>query len=64
MDNIPETNHGLISTLLGFLNGAYYGTKIRAPHALVMTFLFREGTLQEKLLAIVKLTFEVCPIPL
>lgn len=27
----------------GFRNGAVYGAKIRFPHALVMTFLFRGG---------------------
>ncbi|EGP91478.1 unnamed protein product [Zymoseptoria tritici ST99CH_1A5] len=29
-------------------NGAVYGTKVRFPHALVMIFLFRSGTLREK----------------
>ncbi|XP_014441607.1 peroxisomal membrane protein 4 isoform X2 [Tupaia chinensis] len=34
-----------------------YGVKIRAPHALVMTFLFRSGSLQEKLRAILQATY-------
>uniref|UniRef100_A0A803YRP5 Peroxisomal membrane protein 4 n=1 Tax=Meleagris gallopavo TaxID=9103 RepID=A0A803YRP5_MELGA len=32
-----------LAVLKGFRNGAVYGAKIRAPHALVMTFLFRSG---------------------
>ncbi|CAH2292665.1 peroxisomal membrane 4 [Pelobates cultripes] len=34
-----------------------YGAKIRAPHALVMTFLFKSGSLQEKIKAILQATF-------
>ena len=33
----------LLSVIRGFRNGVIYGAKIRFPHALVMTFLFREG---------------------
>ncbi|WKY07361.1 hypothetical protein Q1695_007085 [Nippostrongylus brasiliensis] len=33
-----------------------YGVRIRAPHALVMVFLFGEGTFVEKLLTILRLT--------
>ncbi|KTF72577.1 hypothetical protein cypCar_00045399 [Cyprinus carpio] len=32
-----------LAVVKGFRNGAVYGAKIRAPHALVMTFLFRSG---------------------
>ncbi|XP_072592200.1 peroxisomal membrane protein 4 isoform X3 [Vulpes vulpes] len=35
--------HAALAMLKGFRNGAVYGAKIRAPHALVMTFLFRSG---------------------
>lgn len=35
-----------------------YGVKIRLPHALVMTFLFHEGSLREKLLYILRATFQ------
>ncbi|XP_050006827.1 peroxisomal membrane protein 4 isoform X2 [Alexandromys fortis] len=35
--------HAVLALLKGFRNGAVYGVKIRAPHALVMTFLFRSG---------------------
>jgi len=37
-------------------NGAVYGAKVRFPHALVMIFLFRSGTLREKLTLIFKAT--------
>jgi peroxisomal membrane protein 4 len=37
-------------------NGAIYGAKVRFPHALVMIFLFRSGTLLEKLTLIFKAT--------
>jgi len=37
-------------------NGAVYGTKVRFPHALVMVFLFRNGTVREKLWLIFKAT--------
>ncbi|XP_015265870.1 PREDICTED: LOW QUALITY PROTEIN: peroxisomal membrane protein 4 [Gekko japonicus] len=41
----------------GFRNGAVYGAKIRAPHALVMTFLFKSGSLREKFKAIAQATY-------
>ncbi|XP_009635664.2 peroxisomal membrane protein 4 [Egretta garzetta] len=34
-----------------------YGAKIRAPHALVMTFLFKSGSLREKLKSIAQATY-------
>ncbi|XP_067410587.1 peroxisomal membrane protein 4 isoform X2 [Emydura macquarii macquarii] len=34
-----------------------YGAKIRAPHALVMTFLFKSGSLREKLKTIAQATY-------
>ncbi|NXD17612.1 PXMP4 protein, partial [Nothocercus nigrocapillus] len=46
-----------LAVLKGFRNGAVYGAKIRAPHALVMTFLFKEGSLREKLKSIAQATF-------
>ncbi|KAI8855197.1 hypothetical protein BC829DRAFT_412426 [Chytridium lagenaria] len=39
-----EKYHDLFAIIKGFRNGAVYGAKIRFPHALVMTFLFRSGT--------------------
>ncbi|OXB58931.1 hypothetical protein ASZ78_012195 [Callipepla squamata] len=46
-----------LAVLKGFRNGAVYGAKIRAPHALVMTFLFRTGSLREKLKSIAQATY-------
>ncbi|XP_066481903.1 peroxisomal membrane protein 4 [Tiliqua scincoides] len=46
-----------LAVVKGFRNGAVYGAKIRAPHALVMTFLFRSGSLREKLKAIFQATY-------
>jgi hypothetical protein len=37
--------------------GVIYGAKIRFPHALVMTFLFRDGSLQDKIKAIWQATY-------
>ncbi|KAM3415531.1 Peroxisomal membrane protein 4 [Cercospora zeina] len=37
-------------------NGAVYGTKVRFPHALVMIFLFRSGTIREKIALVLKAT--------
>ncbi|KAI9228584.1 MAG: peroxisomal membrane protein 4-like protein [Piptocephalis tieghemiana] len=45
-----------LSILKGFRNGMVYGAKVRFPHALVMTFLFRTGTLEEKARIIFKAT--------
>jgi peroxisomal membrane protein 4 len=36
-------HHDLLAIIKGFRNGAVYGAKIRFPHALVMTLLFRDG---------------------
>ncbi|XP_078508401.1 peroxisomal membrane protein 4 [Lissotriton helveticus] len=46
-----------LAVIKGFRNGAVYGAKIRAPHALVMTFLFKSGSLQDKLKAIALATY-------
>ncbi|KAI8818534.1 Tim17/Tim22/Tim23/Pmp24 family-domain-containing protein [Fimicolochytrium jonesii] len=51
-------HHDLLSIVKGFRNGAVYGAKVRFPHALVMTFLFRTGSLQEKLRFILKATYQ------
>ena len=48
----------IISAIRGCRNGIYYGSKIRFLHAFVMTFLFKNGTLKEKIKEILKLTFE------
>lgn len=48
--------HSPLVLLKAIRNGLVYGTKVRFPHALVMIFLFRSGTLQEKLRLIFKAT--------
>uniref|UniRef100_A0A914WG01 Peroxisomal membrane protein 4 n=1 Tax=Plectus sambesii TaxID=2011161 RepID=A0A914WG01_9BILA len=48
--------HFLLAAIKGLRNGAVYGVRIRAPHALVMVFLFGSGTVWKKLLTILKLT--------
>ncbi|KAM9800717.1 peroxisomal membrane protein 4 [Syngnathus typhle] len=52
-----EKYKAALAILKGFRNGAVYGAKIRAPHAFVMTFLFRSGSLAEKFRAILKATY-------
>ncbi|XP_039623303.1 peroxisomal membrane protein 4 [Polypterus senegalus] len=47
----------LLAVIKGFRNGAVYGVKIRAPHAFVMTFLFKNGSLQDKVRAIIQATY-------
>ena len=46
----------LLRVLRGLRNGIIYGAKVRFPHALVMTFLFRDGSFQDKLKGIAKAT--------
>lgn len=35
--------HDVLSIVKGFRSGVVYGAKVRFPHALVMTFLFKSG---------------------
>ena len=46
------------SALRGLRNGAVFGTRIRAPHALVMTAVFRSGSVRDKITAVLAATFE------
>ncbi|KAK4928662.1 hypothetical protein LTR66_016214, partial [Elasticomyces elasticus] len=46
----------LLIILKSARNGFIYGAKIRFPHALVMIFLFRRGTLGQKLRLVLKAT--------
>ncbi|KAL1302487.1 hypothetical protein AAFC00_002878 [Neodothiora populina] len=48
--------HAPLTLVKAVRNGLVYGTKVRFPHALVMIFLFRSGTLQEKFRLIFKAT--------
>ncbi|CAJ0563566.1 unnamed protein product, partial [Mesorhabditis spiculigera] len=51
-----KDHHWLLATLKGLRNGIIYGCKVRFPHALVMVFLFQEGTILQKLQTILRLT--------
>ncbi|EXJ56699.1 hypothetical protein A1O7_07043 [Cladophialophora yegresii CBS 114405] len=46
----------LLAIVKAARNGAVYGAKVRFPHALVMVFMFRSGTLKEKLRLVFKAT--------
>jgi len=46
----------LLASVKGLRNGLVYGVKVRAPHALVMTFLFGNGNLVQKITGIVQAT--------
>ena len=47
-----------VAVLRGFRQGVVYGAKVRFPHALVMTFLFRKGPLSGKINDILKATYQ------
>lgn len=47
----------LLAILKGLRNGAMYGVKIRAPHALVMTLLFKRGPVMQMAKAIAWATY-------
>merc|ERR550532_2264629 len=49
--------HSILALIKGFRNGLVYGAKIRFPHALVMTFLFKGGPLLTKARAIFDATY-------
>ncbi|KAI9323582.1 peroxisomal membrane protein 4 [Dichotomocladium elegans] len=40
--------HDLLTIVKGFRNGVVYGARIRFPHALVMAFLFKSGSVMDK----------------
>ncbi|XP_002736474.1 peroxisomal membrane protein 4-like [Saccoglossus kowalevskii] len=48
----------VLGVIKGLRNGAVYGAKIRAPHAFVMTFLFKDGSLLEKFRDITQMTYQ------
>ncbi|KAI9095945.1 Tim17/Tim22/Tim23/Pmp24 family-domain-containing protein [Phlyctochytrium arcticum] len=50
--------HDFLAIVKGFRNGAVYGAKVRFPHALVMTLLFRTGSVQDKARVILKATYQ------
>lgn len=50
--------NSLLSVIRGFRNGIIYGTKVRFVHALVMTILFKNGTVYEKCLDVFTATYQ------
>ncbi|KAI7884915.1 peroxisomal membrane protein [Lichtheimia hyalospora FSU 10163] len=48
--------HDVLTIVKGFRNGVVYGARIRFPHALVMSFLFKSGSFQDKFRYIFKAT--------
>ncbi|RUS16028.1 Tim17/Tim22/Tim23/Pmp24 family-domain-containing protein [Endogone sp. FLAS-F59071] len=48
--------HEVLAIVKGVRNGVVYGAKVRFPHALVMTFLFRSASLKEHIKFIYKAT--------
>ena len=42
----------------GFIHGLRYGSKVRAPHSLVMTLLFKRDTIPKMLESIITLTLQ------
>ncbi|KAF2869294.1 Tim17/Tim22/Tim23/Pmp24 family-domain-containing protein [Massariosphaeria phaeospora] len=48
--------HDVLTLVKGIRNGVVYGTKVRFPHALVMIFLFRSGSLRSKAWLVFKAT--------
>lgn len=52
----PPLTKAVLAILKGVRNGLVYGAKVRAPHALVMTFLFRSGSVSSKVESILRAT--------
>lgn len=57
-ENLCDHPNCFFSALKGLRNGMYYGGKVRFVHSLVMTILFRQGSLRSKLTSIIKMTWE------
>ncbi|KAI7903585.1 Tim17/Tim22/Tim23/Pmp24 family-domain-containing protein [Cokeromyces recurvatus] len=53
---LDPRHHDLLSILKGFRNGVVYGAKVRFPHALVMTILFKTGSVESKAKGIFRAT--------
>lgn len=52
-----EKYRAAIKVLKGFRNGAVYGAKVRFPHALVTTLLFRSGSIKDLSILILQATY-------
>eukprot|EP01017_Pseudomicrothorax_dubius_P022318 TRINITY_DN2410_c0_g2_i1.p1 TRINITY_DN2410_c0_g2~~TRINITY_DN2410_c0_g2_i1.p1 ORF type:complete len:215 (-),score=4.55 TRINITY_DN2410_c0_g2_i1:175-819(-) len=55
---VHPCNSLLLTSFRGLRNGVYYGTKVRLLHALVMSILFKKGKISERIISILKLTYE------
>lgn len=53
---LDPSNRELLAIVKAARNGAVYGAKVRFPHALVMVFMFRSGTIQQKVQLVFKAT--------
>jgi peroxisomal membrane protein 4 len=53
---LDPSNHELLAVVKAARNGAVYGAKVRFPHALVMVFMFRSGTIRQKVQLVFKAT--------
>ncbi|CAO3592098.1 unnamed protein product [Absidia cylindrospora] len=53
---LDPTYHELFAIVKAFRNGIVYGAKVQFPHALVMTFLFKTGSLKDKFRGIFRAT--------
>ncbi|KAJ8061698.1 hypothetical protein OCU04_009498 [Sclerotinia nivalis] len=53
---LDPKNADFLAILKAARSGAVYGAKVRFPHALVMMFLFRSGTVREKIGLILRAT--------
>lgn len=49
--------NAILSVIKGFRNGAVYGAKVRFPHSLVMTLLFKRESLKDMSKSILEATF-------
>ena len=58
-DGMMNVWHEVLAVLAGLWSGVKYGVKIRLPHALVMTFMFRRDlSMHGKLRVVVKAVWE------
>jgi peroxisomal membrane protein 4 len=56
VNHVVDELHAIVAALVG---GARYGIKIRLPHALIMTMLFRRDlTSRQKVESVLKLAYE------
>jgi len=57
-NNVCNHSSCIQSSFRGLRNGIYYGAKVRFVHSLVMTLVFKNGSLEDKIKNIFSLTYE------